>query len=666
MMSWQNTLQTFIGTAVQNQLNGQSDQASQPACIKTALRPHQLTLLEAARNLERGAHVPALTAGQKIMTSRYGVIADRVGSGKSLVALALAGDSPPKQTSIRIKESGSAQIITYNTLPDAVPFQNAWADLSGSVLMKKYSSQDASRKIYTTASLLILPHNILNQWEAYVKEHTRGLRVYVVKKTKDCDYDRAGFYSDIFSANLVIVSSTMLRKFIAAVSFYEPGFRGIVWNRLFVDEADSIICTLPASEVSARFTWFITASWTNMLFPSGLQSYSIAGLAPGLQDVLGHTSVPGLTTSASCFIRSTVSSSMDPSFTSLVLRNSDIWINASLEQPAFHHETIMCRTPPNLTLLREFISPAAMEALHAGDTAGAIAALGLKPSSKDTLIDRVTAGLRADLVQAEKILAFKRDIEYSTAAAKTAAIEKAEQKVARMKEQLASLEARIASSVSQTCPICYDVPSTMTLTPCCRQAFCLACLCECIAAKPACPLCRVTIESVSKLIVVDSALSSLSSLSSAASEEVQAVQQLPTKATALLKLLAESSPDQRFLVFSAHEASFRGLRELLSIHGIQCELLFGSGARIDRLRERFASGDLRVLCMNARHVGAGLNLEATTDVVLYHRMNTELEKQVIGRAVRFERKRDLRVVHLVHEQETLFNGSQASEVIMHV
>ena len=660
-MNWQNTLQTFIGTAVQNQLTGQSDQAPQPACIRTALRPHQLTLLEAARSLERGAYVPMVEAGQKIITSRYGVIADRVGSGKSLVALALAGDPPPKQTYIRIKESGSAQIITYKSLPDAVPFQSSWADLSGAVLMKKYSSQDAGQRIYTTASLLILPHNIINQWASYVAEHTTGLRVYVVKKTKDCDYDRAGFYSDIFSANLVIVSSTMLRKFIGAVSFYEPGFRSIVWSRLFVDEADSIICTMPASEVSARFTWFITASWTNMLFPSGLQAYSISGLAPALQDVLGRTNVPGLTTSASCFIRSIVSSSMDSAFTSLILRNSDAWINASLEQPAFQHETIMCRTPPNLTLLREFISPAAMEALHAGDTAGAMAALGLKPSSKDTLVDRVTAGLRADLVQAEKILAFKRDIEYSTAAAKVTAIEKAEQKVARLQEQLASLEARIASSVADTCPICYDVPSAMTLTPCCRQAFCLACLCECIAAKPACPLCRVTIESVSKLIVVDSAL-----YSAAASEEVEAVSQLPTKATALLKLLAESSPDQRFLVFSAHEASFRGLRELLAVHGIQCELLFGSGARIDRLRERFASGDLRVLCMNARHVGAGLNLEATTDVILYHRMNTELEKQVIGRAVRFERKRDLRVVHLVHEQETLFNGSQASEVIMHV
>ena len=666
MMSWRDTLQRFIGKAISNQLTAESEQAEQPTCIKTALRPHQLTLLAAARRLEKNGHVPSLSVGQKIITSRYGVLADRVGSGKSLVALSLIGDPPPKQTKITIKDGGggsSAQIISLQDLPAVKPFPPQWVDGSGSHIMQNYSSKD--QKIYSTASLLILPHNIVNQWTSYVQEHTQGLRVYTVKKTKDCDYERAGFFSDIFCADLVIVSSTMLRKFVGAVSLYEPCFRGIVWSRVFVDEADSIECTLPAGGISARFVWLITASWTNMLFPSGLQSYSIATLSPELQDVLGRTEVRGLTTSHSCFVRNTVSNSMDPHFTTLVLRNSDAWINASLEQPVFHHETIMCRTPANLTLLKEFISPAAMEALHAGDTAGALTALGLKASSKDTLVDRVTAGLRSDLLQSEKILAFKRDIEYSTAAAKAAAIEKAEAKVVRLREQLASLEARVAASATDKCPICYDVPNTTTLTPCCRNAFCLACLCECIAAKPACPLCRAPIDSVSALMVVDG--SGASGPSSSSDEmAVDEIEQLPTKAAALLKLLSESSADQRFLVFSAHEASFRGLRELLLVHGVQCELLSGSGARVDRLRERFASGDVRVLCMNARHVGAGINLEATTDVVLYHRMNTELEKQVIGRAVRFERKRPLRVVHLVHEQETLFNGSQTSEVIMHV
>jgi SNF2 family DNA or RNA helicase len=70
--------------------------------------------------------------------------------------------------------------------------------------------------------------------------------------------------------------------------------------------------------------------------------------------------------------------------------------------------------------------------------------------------------------------------------------------------------------------------------------------------------------------------------------------------------------------------------------------------------------------MNAKHVGAGINLEAATHVVLYHRMNGEMERQVIGRAVRFERASDLRVIHLVHEHETATNGAAGSEVIMHV
>ena len=138
------------------------------------------------------------------------------------------------------------------------------------------------------------------------------------------------------------------------------------------------------------------------------------------------------------------------------------------------------------------------------------------------------------------------------------------------------------------------------------------------------------------------------------------------KGAALLKLLSESTEDQRFLVFSAHEASFRGLREVLAARGIRCEMLQGSGARVETLRRQFQQGTVRVLCMNARHVGAGINLEAATHVVLYHRMNMELERQVIGRAVRFERASALEVVHLVHEEETGYNGSSSSEVIVHM
>jgi hypothetical protein len=593
------------------------------------------------------------------LLTRYGVIGDRVGAGKSLVALSLVRDAPVEQAQLTLKEGGVARLIGLRRMP-AVQEWN-WGDLSGVDLYKQMFPV-AGARFHSKVALFIVPHNVTQQWEAYIRDQT-NLKAYMVKKTRDCDYERNGFYQDVFTADLVVVSCTMLRKFTGALSFYGQGscFTSIVWSRLFIDEADSITLTLRPGDVLSRFTWFITGSWLNMLFPHGVYSHTLQGLPEDLRLLIGDGSINGVVNRNNVVAQS-ISDSRDPRFTAMVLRNSGAWIDVSLLRPTIVHDSVLCRAPANLGVLRDFISPAAMEALHAGDTAGALAALGLKAASKETLVDRVTESLRGDLVQAQKILAFKRDIEYSTAAAKVVAIQKAEEKVARIQEQLASLESRVASAASVLCPICYDTPNTATLTPCCRQSFCLACICECIAAKPACPLCRLPIASPRSLMVIGESTESTGSTGSEHKESMGP----PTKGAALLKILSESTEDQRFLVFSAHEASFKGLRELLSARGIRCELLQGSSNRVERLRSQFQDGTVRVLCMNARHVGAGINLEAATHVVLYHRMNVELEKQVIGRAVRFERSAELRVVHLVHEEETAYNGVHSSEIIMHV
>jgi len=657
-MSWQDTIRNYIVAAMNHQLTETSAQAEQPTTIKVALRPHQLTLLAACRSVEAKASIGHLDLEEPQLLTRYGVIADRVGAGKSLVALAIVRDPPVLQTQFTLKEGGVARILGLKHMPAVQPFRPEWGELSGAALFAAMDigASYSGNKFYSGASLLIVPHNVAQQWEAYIADQTT-LKSYVIKKTKDCDYDRAGFYRDIFTADIVVVSCTMLRKFIGAMSFHGGSFSNIVWSRLFIDEADSVVCSLRPGDVTARFMWFITGSWLNMLFPNGIYSHTIQGLSEDIRKLIGDGSINGVNSRANVVAQS-MSDSRDGRFASLILRNSSEWIDTSLLRPSIIHETVLCKAPANLGILKDFISASAMEALHAGDTAGALAALGLKAASKETLADRVTESLRGDLLQAEKILAFKRDIEYSTVAAKAVAIEKAEAKVKRLREQLESLKARVAMATVELCPICYDAPRTTTLTPCCRQAFCLSCLCECIANKPACPLCRQTIASPKHLLV-------LGENTEVELEETVAVASLPTKGAALLKLLSESTADQRYLVFSAHEASFKGLRELLSARGVRCEVLQGTAARVERLRKQFRDGTVRVLCMNARHVGAGINLEAATHVILYHRMNVELERQVIGRAVRFERVTSLSVMHLVHEEETAYNGASSSEVIVH-
>lgn len=658
MPSWSDELRDYIHGAIAQHLTEESPQAEQPAWINTALRPHQLTLLAAARTLEAKASIKHIALDTPQLLTRYGVIADRVGAGKSLVALSLVRDPPVDQAQFTCREGGTARILGIKHMPPVTPFRDEWADISGGDALMSAIFPHRGRAYHTTAALLICPHNVTQQWESYIREQT-SLRAVVIKKTKDCNYESAGFFKSVFKADIVVVSCTMLRKFIGAMCFHGQIFTQIVWSRLFIDEADTVTCALRPSDISARFMWFITGSWLNMLFPTGMYVYTLQNLATETRALIGDGGISGVA-SRTNVVSHSVSDSKDPRFASLILRNTETWIDTSLMRPSIVHESIICKAPPNLGILRDFITPAAMEALHAGDTAGALAALGLKAASKETLADRVTANLRGELLQAEKLLVFKRDMEYSTPAAKVAALEKAEAKVVRLREQLESLQARIASATTQQCPICYDAPRCATLTPCCRQTFCLSCLCECISSKPACPLCRQGISSVKELMV-------LGEVGEGEGEggQGEGAEQLPTKGAALLKLLSESTDDQRYLVFSAHEASFKGLREILSARGVRCEVLQGTAARVERLRKQFREGTVRVLCMNARHVGAGINLEAATHVVLYHRMNMELERQVIGRAVRFERAATLSVLHLVHEQETSYNGASSSEVIVH-
>jgi SNF2 family DNA or RNA helicase len=658
MSNYREELKKYINAAVQNQLTEHSPHASQPLWIKPTLRPHQLTLLAAAKELEGHAYADTINMADPQLITKYGIIADRVGAGKSLVALSLIKEDAPRNTTIDIKSAdshGSTILFNVKHMPPVTPFKPEWKDpaLTNKDIMDNMSG--GALRVYTNTALLIVPHNVCNQWETYIKEQTT-LRALIIKKTKDCDYERAGFLADVFSSDVVLVSGTMLKKFVGAMSWVGPGFQRIVWSRLFIDEADSIPCALRYGEISARFMWFISGSWLNMLFPSGLQNYYISSFPPDMTELLGG-GVAGVSSSYG-FIYNTLCNTRDPRFTIMLLRNSEEWINKSLLQPTVGHSTILCKAPANLAILREFITPAAMEALHAGDAAAAMTALGLKATSKESLVNQVTASLRGELTQAEKILEFKHILDYSTAAAKAHAIERATQNVERLRTQLASLESRVAQATQQLCPICYDTPHTATLTPCCRQTFCLSCICECIASKPACPLCRQSVGSVKNLMVIGEG--------DEEAEEEKEVDPTPTKGAALLQLLATSTDSQRFLVFSAHEASFKGLREMLAARGIKCEMLMGTAARIERMRKQFQEGKIRVLCMNARHMGAGLNLQSATDVVLYHRMNAELEKQVIGRAIRFERTTELQVTHLVHDQETSFNGASSSEVIVHV
>jgi len=123
-----------------------------------------------------------------------------------------------------------------------------------------------------------------------------------------------------------------------------------------------------------------------------------------------------------------------------------------------------------------------------------------------------------------------------------------------------------------------------------------------------------------------------------------------SKIDATIKIIKEKS-NGRFLLFSNYDQTFQGLIDKLNENKITFSKVMGSGPVVNKIIERFKSGEVKVLMLNALNYGSGLNLQMATDVIIYHQLSLELEVQVIGRAQRIGRNEPLNVYYLLHSNE---------------
>ena len=125
----------------------------------------------------------------------------------------------------------------------------------------------------------------------------------------------------------------------------------------------------------------------------------------------------------------------------------------------------------------------------------------------------------------------------------------------------------------------------------------------------------------------------------------------------LIKNIISNKQESHILVFSEHDNSFENLYSVLEQNDISYMKLHGSNSRIQNILKKYEEGSIKILFLNARHQGSGINLESTTDLVFYHRMSKEMEKQVIGRGYRIGRYNKLDVHFLLHDNEKDFDKS---------
>jgi len=618
-----------LNTVYSNSLNEDAPTVPTPPAINIPLHMHQTGILARMEKLESDSiHGTNPLRGERIF-SNYGILGDSVGVGKSLMVLghiARINLLPPLEHHTTIQQNSSPNFFSIKT--------RKFSDLS------------------EAGCLLVIPHTLFRQWSEYINNQTT-LQNFCVARLAQIHADN--FIETVFGAEVVLISNTLLKPFIQRC--HQSDVR---WKRLFIDEADSI--HMPGitmkDSFKTRFTWFITASWINLLYINNnlyfdkvvIQSIlanpdmdtNIKSHFKSRGKINTYYYIESLRVRSFYFLRDILSIS-HPLRSQVVLRCSENYIKKSISLPALYKQVILCRTPISHDIIRGAVSPAIQQMLHAGDTEGALSELGVKGQTAKALIEAVTINLQKELIRLEKTYEYKASLEYSSAQVKELALLSLTGKIKNTKESIEAIETRIKGFENTACPICFDESDDYLITPCCSQAFCPSCLLLSLSTKACCPLCRASIKPTSckKLLTRDISANEIVESDSSA---------FPKKHDALLQILKDN-PEGKFLIFSRYDNPFETIEAGLENLDITVKHLKGNKDAIKSTLTKFETGKIQCLLLNSRFAGAGLNITAATHVILLHAMTHEEEKQILGRAYRVGRVGPLSFIKLLHENE---------------
>ncbi len=628
------TFRTFkvMSDVFLNSLVSNSCGVEPPAdALKITLRSHQQAALYRMEQLERSL-VNGMDCSGETLYSSYGILGDSVGVGKSLMVL--------------------AHISRLATIPPLTTYMSMGGSSSNNVFSVKQSTHT---DLSEAGSLIIVPHTLFRQWADYIKKQTNLKAIFLDKKKAIASET---FTRDIMGADVVLVSNTQYKEF----GIWQRDNQ-VRWKRLFVDEADTIHLVNGYPKPEARFTWFITASWMNILFvnetlyiqSSVLQNHlfnedsQYKYLRPFFQDAYTSTRPYvhmryGMTSYN--FFRDTINCSHRLRGR-LVMRCDDAFIQESISLPVLHRSNILCKAPLNQRIVSMAVPTEVQQLLHGGDIAGAISALGVKTESTTNLIEAVTKNLQKELTRLKATHTFKAGLEYSTSQGKEEALKSLEEKMKRAEDAIKTIQERIEGFKNEMCPICYDEPGEPLLTPCCSRIFCGQCILTCLTRNPACPMCRAEIP-INRLTKVASTKDATAIVDSGAGGEPE--EQLEKKSDALMRIFKEN-PQGRFLVFSRYDNPFAAIESSIEAIGVKVKQLKGNKDAVASTLRGFQSGDLRCLLLNSHYAGSGLNITAATHVILLHAMTHEEEKQILGRAYRMGRTAPLNFIRLLHADE---------------
>jgi hypothetical protein len=466
------------------------------------------------------------------------------------------------------------------------------SDSIGNGLINVYKTEKT--KVYDT-TVIIASTSIITQWEQYFDYTDLAVKtITTILDVETVDPDRY---------NVVIVSPNRYNEF--AYKHHKYTFK-----RFIYDEPTSV--HIPRmNEIKASFYWFVSATYY-ALFNLGRYGSS----KHWMKSIFGY---------------------INPQwFERLIVRNDDDFVKSSFKMPDTKYITHQCLNPNILNVIGGFIEKNIVEMIEAGDIKGAIQHLGGK-STDGSLIDIVTRKKNNELELTELKINYYKDKPENKNEFK-----KWTEKKEQLQKDITEIKEKYKNILKDECPICRCDLEGPVMSPCCQNIFCGSCLLGWLKHKNTCPMCRSKLE-VKNLIYVNEDEKEEKKVERKEESKEEKVLSKPDTIKKIIKNAKKNNKDSKFIIFSSYDETFNIIRHACKEEYINVLELSGTKASKDKKLQKFKSGEEPVIFLNSRFNGAGINLEMTTDIILYHDMTEDLKTQIVGRANRMGRKFNLNI-----------------------
>ena len=480
-----------------------------------------------------------------------------------------------------------------------LPFVNEIINVESGGLIKTRTIKRYER---LPTTLILVSSSIIGQWEQELTN--TDLRFTLITNKREVEY------INVEDFDVVLVTTSMYNNLIMS-------YRGHAWKRFIFDEPGHTRVT-SMKEIQAGFIWFVTATPNSIITKhSGCRNSMI-------KTIIGENE-------CECVGQ----------FDDITIKNDINFVKLSFEMPTTNHHYHKC-FQPIVNTLDGLVKPDISRMLEAGNIEGVINYLG--GTKTDNIVDLVKTK-KLDEVKSitKKITDTKQAIELETVSEDTGKerISSLQDKKEQVERQIKDLEERFQKLLQGSCIICMNKINKPVLEPSCQNLFCGDCLFEWLKKHDTCPTCRIKINPKNLIYVKSDDSDDSNQITKERNK---------TKLEMVIDIIT-GKPEGKFLIYSAYDETFKPICNILRENKITFVMLKGNHNSKQAILNDYKQGDIKVIFLNSNSNSAGLNLQETTDIILYHDMLSSTQTQIIGRAERIGRVGSLNVHHLSIEKD---------------